>query len=67
MAALPPPSFNPQALLPMPGARPMARGADKANASRLIGNERALLSDAPKTGMSMLSLRSTGTKKRRRR
>jgi hypothetical protein len=62
---LPPPSVDMQALLPMPGQR-VARGVDVASAQKLVGSERALLSDAPKTGVSMLSLRAGATPKKRR-
>lgn len=65
MAALPPPSFDPRALLPMPGQKVVRAGA-QASAARLIGHARALPSDAPTTGVSMLALRSGGAKKRRR-
>lgn len=65
MTTLPPPSFDPRALLPMPG-RTVKKTDARASAAELLGNQRALLSDAPSTGMSMLSLRSTSTKKRRR-
>ena len=67
MVQLPPPSFDPAALLPMPGrAARLARSDGRAEAGQLIGQTRALPTDGPKTGLSMLSLRAGGAPKKRR-
>ncbi|MCB9647549.1 MAG: hypothetical protein H6730_13240 [Deltaproteobacteria bacterium] len=66
MVQLPPPSVDMQALLPMPGQR-VSRDTSAASAQRLVGSERALLSDAPSTGVSMLSLRAGSAPKKGRR
>ncbi len=62
MAALPKPSFDPKVLLPMP-KRAVAREGHRVAQNKLLGQQRALLSEGAELGVSMASLRSGRRKK----